>query len=79
MRFVDELYTFYRDQFTGSEFDAEIIAAAILDDLERVDVLWLLGELEDEELYGLLGFYLVENLKTKMAKDGYIERDTRLH
>jgi hypothetical protein len=56
MEFVDELFAFYRDRLTGEE-DAEIIVASVL------------YELDDEELFGLIGFYLVESLKERMAEE----------
>ncbi|MFC3886183.1 DUF6154 family protein [Bacillus songklensis] len=70
MAFVDELYKFYKDQLSGDEVDAEIIAASILDELSRDDLLSLLKELHDDELYGLFGLYLIENLKERMAREG---------
>jgi hypothetical protein len=68
MEFVDELFAFYRDRLTGEE-DAEIIVASVLYELEREDVLKLMQELDDEELFGLIGFYLVESLKERMAEE----------
>ncbi|MRX71898.1 cytosolic protein [Bacillus lacus] len=80
MRFIDELYEFYRSQFSGEELDAEIVAASVLEELDRKEVIKVLGELDDEELYGLLGFYLVESLKARMARDGVFEGEKpKLH
>jgi hypothetical protein len=68
--FVGELYKFYKDQLSGDEADAEIITASILGELDRDDVLHLLGELHDDELYGLFRLYLIENLRERMAREG---------
>lgn len=67
MAFVDDLYEMYKNQLSDDELDPELLAASILDELSREDVLNLLKELEDEEIYGLFGLYLIENLKQKMG------------
>lgn len=70
MKLIDDLYKTYRDKLTGDEEDADIIAFSVLEQLNREDVLDLISELSDQELYNLVGFYMIENLKAKMARDG---------
>ena len=69
MTFIDELYEAYKHQLSGQAIDAELLAASVLDELNREDVLDLLRELKDEELFGLFGLYLIDSLKQKMRKD----------
>ncbi len=72
MKLVDELYEMYKHHFTGDEEDVDIIAFSVLEQLNRKNMLNLLSELEDQELYDLLGLYLIEGLKGKLAKEGLL-------
>ncbi|WP_449537333.1 DUF6154 family protein [Ferdinandcohnia sp. Marseille-Q9671] len=70
MKIIDEIYDMYRDKLTGDEEDADIIAFSVLEQFEREDLLSLVNDLSDQELRNLVGFYMIENLKAKMARDG---------
>ncbi|MEH7387356.1 DUF6154 family protein [Bacillus sp. JJ1521] len=70
MKIIDEIYEMYRNKLTGDEEDADIIAFSVLEQFEREDLIDLLGDLTDQELRNLVGFYMIENLKAKMARDG---------
>ncbi|MBD8068568.1 DUF6154 family protein [Bacillus sp. PS06] len=70
MKLIDELYEMYRNKLTGDEEDADILAFSVLEQLDREDMLQLIAELSDQELYNLVGFYMIENLKGKMAREG---------
>ncbi|ADU94009.1 DUF6154 family protein [Geobacillus sp. Y412MC52] len=70
MKFIDDLYEYYKDRLTGDEEDAEAVAMSILDELSRRDVLKLINEMTDEELLGMFGLYVLESLKAKMAREG---------
>jgi len=56
---------------------------SILDELNRRDVLKLIGEMTDEELLGMFGLYLFESLKAKMAREGLgatrLQEGPRIH
>lgn len=69
MNFIDELYQLYRDKLTGDDEDIDVLALAVLEQLERNDVLQLISELEDRELYHLMGLYLTDSLKKRFAND----------
>jgi hypothetical protein len=69
MTFADELYLAYKHQLSGREIDAELLTASVLDELNREDVLDLLGELKEDDLFGLFGLYLIDHLKKRMNKD----------
>ena len=70
MNLVDELYEMYRDKLTGDEEDADILAFAVLEQLNREDLLHMIEQMSDQELVDLVGLYLIENLKGKMAQEG---------
>ncbi|MEH7224182.1 DUF6154 family protein [Bacillus sp. JJ1566] len=70
MKIIDEIYDMYRNKLTGDEEDADIIAFSVLEQFEREDLIDLLSDLPDQELRNLVGFYMIENLKAKMARDG---------
>ena len=69
MNFIDELYQLYRDKLTGDDEDIDILALAVLEQLDRKDVMQLIDELEDRELYNLMGIYIIDSLKKRFAKE----------
>ncbi|MCL6588105.1 MAG: DUF6154 family protein [Anoxybacillus sp.] len=70
MKFIDELYEYYKDRLTGDEEDAEILTMSVLEELSREDLLALIKEMDDAELVGMVGLYMLESLKAKMAQKG---------
>ncbi|MBA4536879.1 hypothetical protein H1Z61_06920 [Bacillus aquiflavi] len=70
MKLIDELYELYRNKLTGDDEDIDILAFAVLEELDRDDVLHLINEMDDQELFDLMGLYLIESLKGKFAKEG---------
>ncbi|MCZ0756962.1 DUF6154 family protein [Anoxybacillus sp. J5B_2022] len=70
MKFIDELYEYYKDRLTGDEEDAEILTMSVLEELSREDLLELIKEMDDAELVGIVGLYMLESLKAKMAQEG---------
>ena len=70
MKIIDDLYEMYREKLTGDEEDIDILTFSLLEELDRKDLLELIEELTDQELYNLIGFYMIENLKGKMAREG---------
>ena len=48
MKFVDELYEYYKNRLTGDEEDAEVMTMSILEELDRNDLLQLIQEMTDE-------------------------------
>jgi len=70
VKFIDELYEYYKDRLTGDEEDAEILTMSVLEELSREDLLELIKEMDDAELVGIVGLYMLESLKAKMAQEG---------
>ncbi|MCS1351832.1 DUF6154 family protein [Mechercharimyces sp. CAU 1602] len=70
MRFVDEVYSLYRDELEGDEETAVNIVLSILEEQSREDILRLIEEMGDDEVMQMVGVYLVEMLKMKMVQDG---------
>lgn len=72
MRFVDEVYSLYRDQLNDEEEDPVTLVLNLLEEHTREDIQRLIDEMSDEEMFQMMGIYLVEMLKMKMAQEGKI-------
>lgn len=70
MKFIDDLYELYKEQLVGDEEDAVALVLYALQDHDRDDLLKLIDQLSYEEIYQMLGHFLIEKLKEKMAKEG---------
>lgn len=75
MKLVDRMYELYKDQLVGDEEDAVLIVTGVLEDLEREHMLEWIQEMSNLEVYEMLGNYLVDKLKTKMAEEGLGKHD----
>lgn len=73
MRFIDELYEFYKDKLIADEEDIDIITATIMQEMSREDILLLFAELSYDDLYQLMGKYISEKLKEKMINNGHLD------
>lgn len=69
MKFVDELYNFYKDKLIADEEDVDLLIYSIMQDLSREEMLRVLSELNDNELYQITGSYLAFKLKEKIIQD----------
>lgn len=69
MKLIDDLYNLYRNKLTGDEEDIDMLAFAVLEQLDRKEILDLLHEMGDQELNNLLGIYIIESLKGKFAQE----------
>ncbi len=72
MKFVDHLYEFYKERLEGSEENAVALVLYTLQEHSRQDLMRLIDEMSDEEVYHMVGQYLIEQLKIKMAKEGQL-------
>lgn len=72
MRFVDEVYSLYRDQLNDEEEDPVTVVLSLLEEHTREDIQRLIDEMSEEEMFQMIGIYLVEMLKMKMAQEGKI-------
>lgn len=70
MKFIDDLYELYKDQLAGDEEDAVALVLYTLQDHDREDLLKLVEQLTYDELYQMIGRFLIEKLKDKMAAEG---------
>lgn len=71
MKLVDELFEFYRDKLSGDDEDIDMLAFAILEEMSYEDLMDVVKGLEKQELYDLIGLYLIEALKGKFANKDY--------
>ena len=85
MNFIDEVYEMYRKQLTGDEEDAVALVLNILEDHDRNDLVKIIQEMDDSEIYQMVAMWLIEMLKVKMAQEGVgdsnfkTESDSTLH
>ncbi|MEC2054830.1 hypothetical protein I6J18_17860 [Peribacillus psychrosaccharolyticus] len=80
MKLIEELYNLYRNKLTGDEEDIDMLAFAVLEQLNREEILELLQEMDDQELNNLLGIYIIESLKGKFTQDSMDEvKPTSFH
>ncbi|HWJ78327.1 MAG TPA: DUF6154 family protein [Niallia sp.] len=71
MKIVDELFNLYKNKLTGDEEDIDMLAFAFLEEMTKEDLLHIIQELNEQELYDLMGLYLIESLKGKFAREDY--------
>lgn len=69
MNFVDEIYEMYRKRLTGDEEDAVALVLNLLEDHNRGDLIKMVNDMEDEEIFQMLAMWLIEMLKVKMAQE----------
>ncbi|MBP2243038.1 hypothetical protein J2Z40_003620 [Cytobacillus eiseniae] len=80
MKIIDELYELYRDKLTGDEEDIDMLAFAFLEEMSREDLLSMINDLNNQELYDLMGLYLIESLKGKFANEDFRQqRNPAIH
>ncbi|MDR6226118.1 DUF6154 family protein [Desmospora profundinema] len=79
MRFVDDIYSLYREQLEDDEENAISVVLNILEDQTRQDMMTLIEGMEDEEVIQMVGVYLVEMLKMKMAQDDNMDEESFIH
>ncbi|MEW9669236.1 DUF6154 family protein [Ammoniphilus sp. 3BR4] len=70
MKFIDDLYNLYRDHLTGDEEDAIAIVLGVLQEQDREDMLKLISEMNEEEVFHMLSMFLIELMRQKMATEG---------
>jgi hypothetical protein len=69
MKLIEDLYNLYRNKLTGDEEDIDMLAFAVLEQLDRQEIFSLLQEMDDQELNSFLGLYIIESLKGKFAQE----------
>lgn len=74
LKLVDELYDLYRNKLTGDEEDIDMLTFAFLEEMSREDLLGIIHDMGEQELYDLVGVYLIESLKVKFAQEEYGQR-----
>ncbi len=83
MKFVDELYDFYKKKLTADDEDIEILVSSIIQELSKQDMLNILSELNQQELYQITGTYIAYKLREKLVQDQQLgsihDKDTYIH
>ena len=68
LKLIDDLFEHYRTMLTGDDEDIDILALAVLEQLNREDILEHLQELNEIELRRFFGLYIMDALKRKFAE-----------
>lgn len=79
IKLVDELYEMYRNKLTGDEEDIDMLAFAFLEEMSQEDLISLIQDMDKQELYDLMGLYLIESLKAKFAQEEYGQHRTHTY
>ncbi|AMA71957.1 MULTISPECIES: DUF6154 family protein [Aneurinibacillus] len=70
MKLVDNIYNLYRDKLVGEEEDVPAIVMSLLHGQSKEELLQWIQEMQETEIYQMLGLYLMEMLRMKMAEEG---------
>ncbi|MFT9849030.1 DUF6154 family protein [Aneurinibacillus sp. REN35] len=70
MKLVNEIYNLYRDKLTGDEEDVTAIVMSLLHGQGKEELMQWIEEMNENEMYQMLGLYLMEMLRVKMAEEG---------
>ena len=68
MKLIDDLFEHYRTMLTGDDEDIDILALAVLEQLNREDIFEQIHELDELELRSFFGLYIMDVLKKKFAE-----------
>lgn len=69
MRFIDELYELYRGHLTRDEEDIVAVVVGTLAEQSQDDLLQLVKEMDEEELFHMVAYYMIEVMKRKIAME----------
>jgi hypothetical protein len=70
LKFIDDLYNLYRDHLTGDDEDAVALVLGVLQEQEHEDMLKLVTDMGEDDLFAMLSYYLIELMRQKMAEEG---------
>lgn len=70
MKFIDDLYNLYRDHLTGDDEDAIALVLGVLQEQDREDMLNLVQDMNEDEVFQMLSMFLIELMRQKMATEG---------
>ena len=70
MKFIDDLYNLYRDHLTGDDEDAVALVLGVLQEQDHEDLLKLVTDMDEDELFAMVSYYLIELMRQKMAEEG---------
>ncbi|MGM9923119.1 MAG: DUF6154 family protein [Bacillus sp. (in: firmicutes)] len=87
MKLIDDLFEHYRTKLTGDDEDIDILALAVLEQLDQKDITEYILEMDEVELRSFFGLYIMETLKGKFAdqnnsaqsKDSYYPHYRNIH
>lgn len=86
LKLIDDLFEHYRTKLTGDDEDIDILALAVLEQLNHKEILEHILEMDEVELRSFFGVYIIETLKGKFAeanpaqsKDAFLPHFRNVH
>jgi len=68
LKLIDDLFEHYRSRLSGDEDDIDILALAVLEQLNDGEILEHIKEMSEMELRSFFAMYIVESLKAKFSE-----------
>ncbi|WCN38358.1 DUF6154 family protein [Aneurinibacillus uraniidurans] len=70
MKLVNDIYNMYRDKLIGEEEDVTMLVMGLLHERTKEEMINWVNEMQETEVYQMLGLYLLEMLRLKLADEG---------
>ncbi|BAU26793.1 hypothetical protein DFP93_11165 [Aneurinibacillus soli] len=70
MKLVNDIYNMYRDKLIGEEEDVTTLVMGLLHERTKEEMMSWVNDMQETEVYQMLGLYLLEMLRLKLADEG---------
>lgn len=70
MKLVNNIYNLYRDKLIGEEEDVTTLVMGLLHERTKEELISWIDEMQETEVYQMLGLYLLEMLRLKLTEEG---------
>lgn len=71
MKLVDELFELYHNKLAADDEDIHMLTLAILEELSYEDLLTIVHDMDEQDLYSMVGLFLIEGIKGKYLQEDY--------
>jgi hypothetical protein len=72
LKLIDDIFNLYRDRFTGNDEDVMTVVMGILQEQNKEAMIDWISEMQESEIYQMLGLYLMEMLRIKLLEEGIV-------
>ncbi|WCK53939.1 DUF6154 family protein [Aneurinibacillus sp. Ricciae_BoGa-3] len=70
MKLIEDIFNLYRDRFTGNDDDVMTVVMGILQEQNKEAMIDWISDMQESEIYQMLGLYLMEMLRIKLLEEG---------